>query len=148
MKFFTFFMLLFAFTSVYGDDPITRIDGSLLEAAPGKSEEMRAKYEDFIVNYFSQSDYCQEGWGDEDGPALMQAACEKAKAEMLAELADANPNQWSYAFLLDHADVYATGVVYEFYKHVKLEKTAPLSCEITLSIDVSKRIDVDMYCDH
>jgi hypothetical protein len=105
------------------------------------------EYEKFVAEDLIESDYCQQGWGDEaEVLSQMRKACAQLKRKLLNE-------KWSNGFSLEKASYSAGEVTYRFNKILDLGKNASLSCTLILELTVDQHKQMsdhglDMYCDH
>ena len=116
-------------------------------------QKLDKEFTAFLKNEFVSSIYCQEGWGDGTGPARMQKACGDAQNRMLKEISE-GIHEWMLPFVLSSAKIEKNRIRYSFYRELKLNKNAPLSCTVSVDLVVNKQKSlisppvVDLYCDH
>lgn len=116
-------------------------------------QKLDKEFAAFLKNEFVSSIYCQEGWGDGTGPARMQKACGDAQVKMLKEISE-GIHEWMFPFVLSSAKIEKNRIRYSFYRELKLNKNAPLSCTVSVDLVVNKQKVlvstpvVDLYCDH
>jgi hypothetical protein len=116
-------------------------------------QKLDKEFAAFVKNEFVSSIYCQQGWGDGTGPARMQKACGDAQVKMLKEISE-GIHEWMFPFVLTSAKIEKNLIRYSFYRELKLNKNAPLSCTVSIDLVVNKQKVlvstpvVDLYCDH
>lgn len=144
-------LFIFTFSSKVFSQVIER---DLNAVVKGKDIEVfTQEFSKFINSEFIASDYCQEGWGDEDGPVRMQKACKEEQALLNKEI-EKGSWAWMKNFDFDRAKITSKTIRYEFHRFLKLSPDAPLSCVVSLELTVTRKTKeakldfFDLYCDH